>query len=53
MDARLKKKAELKAKAAQPKSYAESLQKELEKKKETMSREERRDAMCEELGRGC
>jgi len=32
MDARLKKKAELKAKAAQPKSYAESLQKELEKK---------------------
>lgn len=53
-EARLKVKADLKAKAARPKSYAESVQKELGKKKDAgMTQTEKRNAMCEELGRGC
>ena len=55
MEARLKLKAELKAKAARPKTYQESIQAEIEKQKKdkSMTGEARRNAMCEELGRGC
>jgi len=55
MDERLRKKAELKAQAAAPKTYAESMQKEMDRKKKdkATTQEERRNALCEELGRGC
>ena len=55
MKERLRKKAELKAKASSAKSYGESLKNELDKKQATkgMTREEKRNALCEELGRGC
>jgi hypothetical protein len=55
MEARLKLKAELKAKVAKPKTFQESLQKEKEKQKvdKELTGAERRNAMCEELGRGC
>jgi hypothetical protein len=55
MEARLKLKAELKAKVAQPKTFQESLQNEMQKQKEDKGKtgEARRNAMCEELGRGC
>lgn len=55
MAARLKRKAELQKAAAQPRTFGESFVGEMSKqgqmKKQT--KEERRDAMCEELGRGC
>jgi hypothetical protein len=54
MAERLRKKAELKKKMARPANYMDSLEREKEKKKELQkSKEERRNAMCEELGRGC
>lgn len=55
MAERLRRKAELQKKAATPTKFSDSLTKEMEKKKELRSqtKEERRDAMCEELGRGC
>lgn len=54
MAERLRKKAELKKKMAKPASYLESLKGEQEKKKELQkTKEERRNALCEELGRGC
>lgn len=55
MEARLKLKAELKAKQGSPKSFQESMKKELEKKEKDkqMTQEERRNALCEDLGRGC
>ena len=55
MEERLRKKAELKAKASSAKNYSESLKNELKKKEEAkgQSKEERRNALCEELGRGC
>jgi len=55
MAARLKRKAELQKKAAQPTSFFDSLQNEKQKQQEfsKASKEERRNALCEELGRGC
>lgn len=55
MEERLRKKAELKAKASSAKTYGESLKNELQKKEATkgQTKEERRNALCEELGRGC
>jgi len=54
MAERLLKKAELKKKMARPTTYIDSLKGEQEKKKELQkSQEERRNALCEELGRGC
>jgi hypothetical protein len=55
MVAKLKRKAELQKQAAAPRSFTESFQKEREKEKEfkTKSQDERRDSMCETLGRGC
>lgn len=55
MAEKLRKKAELQKKAARPATFKESLQGEM-KRKEEMKKEtpqERRDRLCEELGRGC
>jgi hypothetical protein len=54
MAERLRVKAELKKKATKPMGYAESMEAEKSKQKSLQkSKEERRIAMCEELGRGC
>jgi diphthamide synthase (EF-2-diphthine--ammonia ligase) len=55
MEERLRRKAELQKKMASPKTFNESLQNELVKQGDQKSRTqaERRNAMCEELGRGC
>ena len=55
MEARFKKKAELQKKASQPRTFTESFKGEREKQTEfnQKSKEERRNALCEELGRGC
>mmetsp|Transcript_33305 Transcript_33305/g.44175 ORF Transcript_33305/g.44175 Transcript_33305/m.44175 type:complete len:146 (-) Transcript_33305:263-700(-) len=54
MAARLARKAELQKKAARPISFTESLKSEKMKQKELeKSKAERRNALCEELGRGC
>ena len=55
MDERIRKKLELQKKAAKPTTFTESLQKEKEKKSELTqkTKEDRRNALCEELGRGC
>mmetsp|Transcript_17810 Transcript_17810/g.24531 ORF Transcript_17810/g.24531 Transcript_17810/m.24531 type:complete len:147 (-) Transcript_17810:353-793(-) len=54
MAARLARKAELQKKAAKPTSFADSLKSEKAKQKDLVkSKEERRNALCEELGRGC
>lgn len=55
MAERLRKKAELQQKTVAPKTFAESFQSEQSKQKELKSqtKAERRNAMCEELGRGC
>ena len=54
MAERLRVKAELKKKATKPMGYAESVEAEKSKQKSLQkSKEERRIAMCEELGRGC
>jgi hypothetical protein len=53
--AKLKRKAELQKELARPATFTESLKKEQERKAKMsgQSQEERRNAMCEELGRGC
>ena len=54
MAERLRKKAELQKAASKPINFKESM--EVEKKKQEAlkkSKEERRNALCEELGRGC
>lgn len=55
MENRLRRKAELQKQAAQPVKFQDSLQKEMEKKKDfkAQSQAERREALCAELGRGC
>jgi hypothetical protein len=54
MQERLRKKAELQAKARKPMGYAESMEAERKKQKSLeKTKEERRQALCEELGRGC
>ena len=55
MAERLRRKAELQKKGAMPATYKDSLSREMDKKTEMNSKtkEERRNAMCEELGRGC
>jgi hypothetical protein len=55
MKERLRLKAELQKKGAQPKTFSESLKGEKSKQQELqgMSKEERRNRLCEELGRGC
>jgi hypothetical protein len=52
---RLRRKAELQEKATAPKTYQERFQSEVGKQAEMkkQTKEERRNAMCEELGRGC
>jgi hypothetical protein len=55
MAIRLAKKAELQKQALTPRSFQESLSDSLSKQTEFKQRTqiERRNAMCEELGRGC
>lgn len=55
MEERLRRKAELQKQAAQPKTFADSFKNEMQKQNQLKSqtKEERRNAMCEELGRGC
>mmetsp|Transcript_1037 Transcript_1037/g.2403 ORF Transcript_1037/g.2403 Transcript_1037/m.2403 type:complete len:143 (+) Transcript_1037:173-601(+) len=54
MAERLRRKAELQKQGSRPASFGDSLAKEREKQKGMqMSKEERRDALCETLGRGC
>merc|ERR1712032_1556601 len=55
MAARLRRKAELQKKASKSMTYRSSFQAEIGKQKEMSSRtkEEKRNALCEELGRGC
>jgi hypothetical protein len=55
MEERLRRKAELQKKMATPKTFNESFQSEMVKQSgmKSKSQEERRNAMCEELGRGC
>ena len=54
MAARLKKKAELQKKASRPMNFKDSMAREAEMQQSLKkSKEEKRNAMCEELGRGC
>jgi hypothetical protein len=54
MKERLRIKAELKQKASKPMGYKESMQQEKNKQKSLKkTKDEERNAMCEELGRGC
>ena len=54
MEDRIRRKRELQKKAATPATFKESFAKEQNKQAElTKSKEEKRNAMCEELGRGC
>jgi hypothetical protein len=55
MAEKLRRKAELQKKAAQPRSFTESFKGEMEKQQgfKKQSQSERRDSMCETLGRGC
>lgn len=54
MQERLRKKAELQAQARKPMGYGESMEAERRKQKSLeKTKEERRQALCEELGRGC
>jgi hypothetical protein len=54
MQEKLRKKAELQAQARRPMGYAESMEAERKKQKNLeKTKEERRAALCEELGRGC
>ena len=54
MEERIRRKRELQKKAATPATFKESLSKEKGKQAElSKSKEERRQALCEELGRGC
>ena len=55
MAERLRRKAELQKQASKPSSYKDSLKSELERNKgrKQLTQEEKRNALCEELGRGC
>jgi hypothetical protein len=54
MAERLKRKAELQKASAKPMTIKDSMDAEIRKTTSLKkSKEERRDAMCEELGRGC
>ena len=54
MAARLKRKAELQKKASKPLKFDESVKNEKAKQASMKkSKQEMRDALCEELGRGC
>jgi hypothetical protein len=55
MAAKLERKAELQKKASPSRTFGESFKGEMNKQGELkkQTKEERRDAMCEELGRGC
>ncbi|KAL7576048.1 hypothetical protein ACA910_000834 [Epithemia clementina (nom. ined.)] len=55
MEAKIKRKLELQKKASRPQAFTENFKGEMERQKEfkQQSKEERRNAMCEELGRGC
>jgi len=55
MAERLRRKAELQKKAAQPSNFKEGLKGEFEKQKEMSrkSKDEKREDLCELLGRGC
>lgn len=55
MAERLRRKAELQQQASKTTSYKESLANELKKNEQrrAQTKEERRNALCEELGRGC
>mmetsp|Transcript_4556 Transcript_4556/g.6926 ORF Transcript_4556/g.6926 Transcript_4556/m.6926 type:complete len:138 (+) Transcript_4556:168-581(+) len=54
MEERIRKKRELQKKATKPATFKESFSKEQDKQKDLQkSKEERRAALCEELGRGC
>mmetsp|Transcript_130 Transcript_130/g.505 ORF Transcript_130/g.505 Transcript_130/m.505 type:complete len:139 (+) Transcript_130:94-510(+) len=55
LEAKLKRKAELQKAATQPKTFTGSFQSEIQKQKDfgSQTKEQRRNAMCEELGRGC
>jgi hypothetical protein len=55
MAEKLRRKAELQKKAQKPATFKESLANELETREglKKQTKEERRAAMCEELGRGC
>ena len=52
---RVRRKTELQKKSAAPATYKDSFTREMERKTEMNSKTqvERRNAMCEELGRGC
>eukprot|EP00585_Thalassiosira_rotula_P025484 CAMPEP_0196239938 /NCGR_PEP_ID=MMETSP0913-20130531/13022_1 /TAXON_ID=49265 /ORGANISM="Thalassiosira rotula, Strain GSO102" /LENGTH=150 /DNA_ID=CAMNT_0041522033 /DNA_START=59 /DNA_END=511 /DNA_ORIENTATION=+ len=54
MKERLRIKAELKKKAAKPMGYKESMAQEMNKQKSLQkTKDQKREALCEELGRGC
>ena len=55
MQERIRRKRELQKKASAPKNFADSIGREQEKQKEMkkQTQVERRNALCEELGRGC
>jgi hypothetical protein len=55
MAEKLRKKAALQKKAQKPAGFKENLANELEVREgiKKQTKEERRDAMCQELGRGC
>jgi hypothetical protein len=55
MAARIRRKLELQKEKSAPKTFTESFESERNKQKELKSqtKEERRNALCEELGRGC
>ena len=54
MEERLRRKKEMQKAAAKPTTLKDSFSKEQSKQKELQkSKEERRAALCEELGRGC
>jgi len=55
MAERLRKKAELQKQNSRPATFQDSLAKEMERKKslKSMTKEERRNELCETLGRGC
>jgi hypothetical protein len=55
MDERIRRKRELQKKASTPMNFGDSFSREQDKQKELkkQTKEERRAALCEELGRGC
>ena len=55
MAERLRRKAELQKQNSRPATFQDSLAKEMQRKKDlkSMTKEERRNELCETLGRGC